>query len=141
MSAPSRTNSCIWRDMGEKEDSKVTCAHKIRASAQDMRNSVSDVRPSSFTMLLTMLSCLFSQFSRHENTPPPAGVRIIPCTAVDRFAAHRHVLTPGLVINARLDTKILEESMSRLIEHKFPRAGARLAFRNGVRHIHWYNLW
>ncbi|KAJ7739746.1 hypothetical protein B0H14DRAFT_2990656 [Mycena olivaceomarginata] len=83
-------------------------------------------------MLLTMLSCLFSQFSRHENTPPPAGVRIIPCTAVDRFAAHRHVLTPGLVINARLDTKILEESMSRLIEHKFPRAGARLAFRNGV---------
>ncbi|KAF7352179.1 hypothetical protein MVEN_01181100 [Mycena venus] len=83
-------------------------------------------------MLLTILSYLFSQFSRHENTPPPAGVRIIPCTAVDRFAAHRHVLTPGLVINARLDTKILEESMSRLIEHKFPRAGARLAFRNGV---------
>ncbi|KAJ6465808.1 hypothetical protein C8R45DRAFT_939394 [Mycena sanguinolenta] len=81
---------------------------------------------------LTMLSWLFSRFSLDENTPPPAGVRIIPCTAVDRLASHRIVFTPGLVINTRLDTKILEESMSRLIEHKFPRAGARLAFRNGA---------
>ncbi|KAJ6465779.1 hypothetical protein C8R45DRAFT_1173424 [Mycena sanguinolenta] len=79
-----------------------------------------------------MLSWLVSQFSRRENTPPPAEVRIIPCTAVDRLAANKSVLTPGLVINARLDTKILEESMSTLIEHKFPRAGARLAFRNGA---------
>ena len=84
-----------------------------------------------------MLSWLFSRFSRHENTPPPAGVRIIPCTAVDRLAAHGSVLTPGLVINARLDVKMLEQSLIRLVEHKFPRAGARLAFRNGVRHIHW----
>ncbi|KAJ6465777.1 hypothetical protein C8R45DRAFT_1173416 [Mycena sanguinolenta] len=50
-----------------------------------------------------MLSWLLSLFSRHENTPPPAGVRTIPCTAVDRCAANGLVLTPGLIINARLD--------------------------------------
>ncbi|KAJ6465809.1 hypothetical protein C8R45DRAFT_1173472 [Mycena sanguinolenta] len=79
-----------------------------------------------------MFSWLFSQFSRQETTPPPAGVRIIPCTAVDRLAAYKIVLTPGLVINARLDVKTLEQSLIRLVEHKFPRAGARLAFRNGA---------
>ncbi|KAJ6494546.1 hypothetical protein C8R45DRAFT_1135467 [Mycena sanguinolenta] len=82
-----------------------------------------------------MLSKLLSPFSRHENTPPPAGVRTIPCTALDRMIARslvRVVPTPSLVINARLDAKILEESLWRLIVHKFPRAGARLAVRNGA---------
>ncbi|KAF7373690.1 hypothetical protein MSAN_00580000 [Mycena sanguinolenta] len=79
-----------------------------------------------------MLSRLLSAFLKHKRTPPPAGVRTIPCTAVDRLMAKGIVYTIGLVINARLDTKILEESLSRLIEHKFPRAGARLAFRNGA---------
>ncbi|KAJ6465811.1 hypothetical protein C8R45DRAFT_1173476 [Mycena sanguinolenta] len=79
-----------------------------------------------------MLSWLFSQFSQRENTLLPAGVRTIPCTAVDRMVAHSLVLTPGLVINARLDVDILEQSLIRLVEHKFPRAGARLAFRNGA---------
>ncbi|KAJ6465784.1 hypothetical protein C8R45DRAFT_492379 [Mycena sanguinolenta] len=79
-----------------------------------------------------MLSWILSLFSRPENTPPPAGVRTIPCTSVDRLAAAHLVLTTGLVINARLDAKVLEESLSRLIERKFPRAGARLAFRNGA---------
>ncbi|KAJ6465769.1 hypothetical protein C8R45DRAFT_1173405 [Mycena sanguinolenta] len=85
-----------------------------------------------FTTLLIMLSKLFSQFSRHENTPPLAGVRTISCTALDQMIAHGLVHTPSFVVNARLDTKILEDSMARLIEHKFPRAGARLAFRNGA---------
>ncbi|KAJ6465768.1 hypothetical protein C8R45DRAFT_839726 [Mycena sanguinolenta] len=79
-----------------------------------------------------MFPWLFSPFSQYENTPPPAGVRTIPCTALDRMVAYRLVVTPGLVINARLDVKILEEALTRLIEHKFPRAGARLAFRNGA---------
>ncbi|KAF7373713.1 hypothetical protein MSAN_00582300 [Mycena sanguinolenta] len=51
---------------------------------------------------------------------------------MDRLMANGLVPTVGLVINARLDTNVLEESLTRLIEHKFPRAGARLAFRNGV---------
>ncbi|KAF7373715.1 hypothetical protein MSAN_00582500 [Mycena sanguinolenta] len=79
-----------------------------------------------------MLSWLLSAFSPHKHTPSPTGVRTIPCTAVDLFAANGLVLTIGLVINARLDAKLLEESLSRLIERKFPRAGARLAFRNGA---------
>ncbi|KAJ6465781.1 hypothetical protein C8R45DRAFT_492299 [Mycena sanguinolenta] len=77
-----------------------------------------------------MPMCLSDLTSENANTPPPAGVRIIPCTALDRMIANRLVLTPGLVINVRLDVKILEESLTRLIEHKFPRAGARIAFRN-----------
>ncbi|KAF7373691.1 hypothetical protein MSAN_00580100 [Mycena sanguinolenta] len=79
-----------------------------------------------------MPSWLPSAVLPHKHTPSPAGMRTIPCTAVDRFFANGLVPTLGLVINARLDTKILEESLSRLIEHKFPRAGARLAFRNGA---------
>jgi hypothetical protein len=41
-------------------------------------------------------------------------------------------LTTGLVINARLDAKILGQRLSTLVERKFPRAGARIALRNGV---------
>ncbi|KAJ6465771.1 hypothetical protein C8R45DRAFT_910634 [Mycena sanguinolenta] len=59
-------------------------------------------------------------------------MRTIPCTAVDRFLSNRFVPTISLIVNARLDAKILEESLSKLIVHKFPRAGARLAFRNGA---------
>ncbi|KAF7373711.1 hypothetical protein MSAN_00582100 [Mycena sanguinolenta] len=78
------------------------------------------------------MSWVLSAFSPHKHTPLPAGVRTVPCTAMDRLMANGLVLTAGLVINARLDTKILEESLSRLIEHKFPRAGARLVCRNGA---------
>ncbi|KAJ7930494.1 hypothetical protein B0H13DRAFT_2309446 [Mycena leptocephala] len=62
-------------------------------------------------------------------TPPPANVHIVPCTGVDLYGRNV-VLTTGFVINARLDTKKLEDSLALLVERKFPRAGARLALRN-----------
>ncbi|KAJ6494390.1 hypothetical protein C8R45DRAFT_1135181 [Mycena sanguinolenta] len=69
--------------------------------------------------------------SEPELTPPPPGFRIIPCTGVDLFL--RHLLARmGLIINARLDLSIMEATLWTLVEHKFPRAGARVACRNGV---------
>ncbi|KAJ6453693.1 hypothetical protein C8R45DRAFT_846966 [Mycena sanguinolenta] len=64
-------------------------------------------------------------------SPPPLGFRTIPCTAID-LAESLFILNIGLVIKARLDPKKMEATLSKLVEHKFPRAGARLAFRNGV---------
>ncbi|KAF7360166.1 hypothetical protein MVEN_00745100 [Mycena venus] len=78
-----------------------------------------------------MLSHLSSFFAPHASTPPPADMRCIPCTGID-VSVRDLVLTTGLVVNARLDAKRLEQSLSMLVEHKFPRAGARLALRNGV---------
>ncbi|KAJ6453697.1 hypothetical protein C8R45DRAFT_846847 [Mycena sanguinolenta] len=66
-----------------------------------------------------------------EATPPPLGFRTIPCTGVD-LAERTFILTIGLVINARLDPQKMQATLSQLVEHKFPRAGARLAFRNGL---------
>ncbi|KAJ7930489.1 hypothetical protein B0H13DRAFT_1595168 [Mycena leptocephala] len=62
-------------------------------------------------------------------TPPPADVRVVPCTGLD-LCVRKVVLTTGFVIDARLDTKKLEDSLALLVERKFPRAGARLALRN-----------
>ncbi|KAJ6494388.1 hypothetical protein C8R45DRAFT_824603 [Mycena sanguinolenta] len=64
-------------------------------------------------------------------SPPPLGFRTIPCTALD-VSKSRGIVTIGFVINARLDPKRMEATLSKLVEHKFPRAGARLAFRNGL---------
>ncbi|KAJ7734549.1 hypothetical protein DFH07DRAFT_928433 [Mycena maculata] len=76
-----------------------------------------------------MFSRLFSMFS--APTPPPEGMRPIPCTGFD-LGAKDLVMTTGLIIDARLDSKKLEHTISMLVERKFPRAGARLALRNGV---------
>ncbi|KAF7369771.1 hypothetical protein MVEN_00309200 [Mycena venus] len=79
-----------------------------------------------------MFSWLSSLFSTPKATPPPPGMRTIPCSAVDLSTARDLVLTTGLVINARLDPERLEETLSKLIQSKFPCAGGRVAFRNGV---------
>ncbi|KAJ7185821.1 hypothetical protein C8R46DRAFT_982622 [Mycena filopes] len=42
------------------------------------------------------------------------------------------VLTTGLVVNARLDAKKLEDTLTTLVINRFPRAGTRLALRDGV---------
>ncbi|KAJ6494393.1 hypothetical protein C8R45DRAFT_824673 [Mycena sanguinolenta] len=66
-----------------------------------------------------------------ELTPPPPGFRIIPCTGVD--VSLRHLMAPfGLIINARLDPNRMEATLWTLVKQKFPRAGARVACRNGV---------
>ncbi|KAJ7108738.1 hypothetical protein C8R44DRAFT_884774 [Mycena epipterygia] len=79
-------------------------------------------------------SRIFSLFSTHAS-PAPADMRTIPCTGLD-LATRDIVLTTGLIINARLDAKNLEQSLSTLIERKFPRAGARVAIRNRAYEFH-----
>ncbi|KAJ7032024.1 hypothetical protein C8F04DRAFT_1040926 [Mycena alexandri] len=74
---------------------------------------------------------LLRSFFSVKTTLPPADVHIIPCSGLD-VAARDLILTTGLIIDARLDVKKLEDSLTTLIKHKFPRAGARLALRNGV---------
>jgi hypothetical protein len=74
---------------------------------------------------------VLSLFSAQAEVTPPAGVRTIPCTGID-LGARDIVITTGFIIDARLDAKRLEETLSTIIDRKFPRAGARLALRNGV---------
>ncbi|KAJ7185826.1 hypothetical protein C8R46DRAFT_1207942 [Mycena filopes] len=77
-----------------------------------------------------MFSRLRSFFS-DAYTLPPTDVRCFPCTGID-VSARDAILTTGLIINARLDAKKLEDTLTTLVTHKFPRAGARLALRNGA---------
>ncbi|KAJ7185825.1 hypothetical protein C8R46DRAFT_880912 [Mycena filopes] len=77
-----------------------------------------------------MFSLLRSFFSA-TLTPPPADVRCFPCTGID-ISARDVVLTTGLIVDARLDTEKLEDTLTTLVTHKFPRAGARIALRNGA---------
>ncbi|KAJ7734574.1 hypothetical protein DFH07DRAFT_780270 [Mycena maculata] len=58
-------------------------------------------------------------------------MRIIPCNGLD-LASMSFVLTTGLIINTRLDTRRLGETILMLLECKFRRAGAKIALRNGV---------
>ncbi|KAF7341607.1 hypothetical protein MSAN_02058100 [Mycena sanguinolenta] len=69
--------------------------------------------------------------SQPQPASPSSGFRSIPCSGVDLGSRHL-VHTIGLVINARLDPHRLQATLWQLVEHRFPRAGARLAFRNGV---------
>ncbi|KAJ7079648.1 hypothetical protein C8R43DRAFT_344964 [Mycena crocata] len=72
-----------------------------------------------------------STFLRFLTSPPPPGVRTIPCTGLD-IALRDGTITTGFVIEAQLDPKKLQHTFWVLVESKFPRAGARLARRNGV---------
>ncbi|KAJ7686237.1 hypothetical protein B0H17DRAFT_1013720 [Mycena rosella] len=63
--------------------------------------------------------------------PSPAGMRTVQCTRLDLWGRGA-VMTGGFIIDARLDAKILKQTLSTLVEHKFPSAGARLALRNGA---------
>ncbi|KAJ6572286.1 hypothetical protein B0H19DRAFT_1231794 [Mycena capillaripes] len=76
-----------------------------------------------------MFSRFFSDFFSDPPQPAPAGMRVVPCSALD-VEKREVVLTTSLVIDARLNAAKLEHSLSTLIERKFPRAGARLAIRN-----------
>ncbi|KAJ7290177.1 hypothetical protein C8J57DRAFT_1046006 [Mycena rebaudengoi] len=62
-------------------------------------------------------------------------MRVVPCSALDVEQRHT-VLTTGLVIDSPLDAQKLHHSLATLVERKFPRAGARLAIRNGVYEFH-----
>jgi hypothetical protein len=63
--------------------------------------------------------------------PPPADMRTLPCTGLDLLVPN-NIITTGFIIDTRLDAKLLEQTLSTLVEFRFPRAGARLARRNGV---------
>nr|GAT48154.1 predicted protein [Mycena chlorophos] len=67
--------------------------------------------------------------------PLPSDADVIPCTGID-LGPRRMVVTTGLLIDAKLDLKRLETTLTLLIEQKFPRAGARLALRNGIWEFH-----
>ncbi|KAF8186864.1 hypothetical protein K438DRAFT_1835157 [Mycena galopus ATCC 62051] len=82
-----------------------------------------------------MFSRLYSLFVTPSPTLPPADVRVVPCSGID-LAGRDLVVTTGFVIDARLDTKKLEDTLAVLVEQKFPRAGARLALRNGSYEFH-----
>ncbi|KAJ7848483.1 hypothetical protein B0H14DRAFT_2767849 [Mycena olivaceomarginata] len=70
-------------------------------------------------------------FSRFRSPTIPTDRHIIPCAALD-LESRDIVLTNGLVIDKRLDLEKLEKTLFTLVETKFPRAGARLAFKNGT---------
>ncbi|KAK7044864.1 hypothetical protein R3P38DRAFT_2766426 [Favolaschia claudopus] len=70
-------------------------------------------------------------WSSRPPTPPPEGMRCIPCSGQD-LVVRDLVVTTGFIINMRLDAKALEQSLTKLVQNRFPRAGARLALRNGV---------
>ncbi|KAJ7621014.1 hypothetical protein FB45DRAFT_928120 [Roridomyces roridus] len=74
-------------------------------------------------------------WTHSQSTPPPDGMRIIPCPGVD-LGAIDMILTTGLIVDTRLDAGKLEDTLTTLIEQKFPRAGARIAFRNGAYEFH-----
>ncbi|KAJ7092515.1 hypothetical protein C8R43DRAFT_1169948 [Mycena crocata] len=63
--------------------------------------------------------------------PPPSGMRTILCSGLD-VRPRYIVVTHGLIVYAPLDAGKLEETLSRLIIEKLPRAGARIAERNGM---------
>ncbi|KAJ6475405.1 hypothetical protein C8R45DRAFT_1077328 [Mycena sanguinolenta] len=69
--------------------------------------------------------------SQPESASPSLRFLSIPCTGVD-LGLRGRIVTIGLVINARLEPTKLEATLWQLVEHKFPRAGARLTFRNRV---------
>ncbi|KAF7301962.1 hypothetical protein MIND_00762300 [Mycena indigotica] len=77
-----------------------------------------------------MLSALFGWLWPPKTTPPPPGMHVVPCTGVDLVALDL-VLTTAFIVDAKLDPRKLEETLLLLISRKFPRAGARLALRNG----------
>lgn len=79
----------------------------------------------------SMFARLFSLFSSVP-MPPPEDADTIPCTAFD-LSLREFTLTYGWVVNQQLDWEKLKNSLFELIETKIRKAGARLAFRNGVR--------
>ncbi|KAF7325700.1 hypothetical protein MKEN_00420200 [Mycena kentingensis (nom. inval.)] len=64
-------------------------------------------------------------------TAPPPGMRVVPCNGLD-LASVEMVLTTAFIVNGRLDASKLEDTLTALIVQNFPRAGSRLAHRNGV---------
>ncbi|KAF7297095.1 hypothetical protein MIND_00942400 [Mycena indigotica] len=78
---------------------------------------------------------MLTLFSKAPPTPPPENADVIPCTGID-LAARRMVVTTGLIVDCKLDPNKLQTTLASLVEHKFPRAGARLAFRNQVWEFH-----
>ncbi|KAF7343248.1 hypothetical protein MVEN_01756500 [Mycena venus] len=79
--------------------------------------------------MLSFLRGLFPEI------PASAGMLVVPCSTLD-IAQRDTVRTVGLVVDAHLDANKLYQTLSMLIERKFPRVGARLAYRNRVYEFH-----
>ncbi|KAJ6579786.1 hypothetical protein B0H10DRAFT_1835314 [Mycena sp. CBHHK59/15] len=78
-------------------------------------------------MLARISSILWSK--PHQDAP--SDVYTIPCSAMD-IQVRDNITTNGVIIDRRLDVQKLEETIFNLVANKFPRAGSRLALRNGI---------
>ncbi|KAJ6614589.1 hypothetical protein B0H10DRAFT_1803124 [Mycena sp. CBHHK59/15] len=78
-----------------------------------------------------VFSPFLSFFRRHKSDPQPADFDTIPCTGLD-LDARDLVITNSFIIDTRLDVEKLDQTLCDLVQKKFPRAGARLALRNGI---------
>jgi hypothetical protein len=79
-----------------------------------------------------MLQRLWSMFLKEA--PAPTNMHTIPGSPLDVWSREL-IMTYGLIIDERLDVAKLEETICTLITSKFPKAGARIGFRNGVRDL------
>jgi len=68
-----------------------------------------------------------------SNQPAPADVDVVPCNAPDMLSLKMTVTFSFFIPGAPLDTEKLRAALDVAIREKMPRAGARLARRNGVR--------
>ncbi|KAJ7628465.1 hypothetical protein FB45DRAFT_38471 [Roridomyces roridus] len=81
------------------------------------------------------MSAMFSWFSSAPRETAPVPYDVVPCSALDTERRDT-VLTTGLVVDAKLDAQLLKDALFTLVEHKFPRAGARLVERNSLFEFH-----
>ncbi|KZV91792.1 hypothetical protein EXIGLDRAFT_836856 [Exidia glandulosa HHB12029] len=68
--------------------------------------------------------------SSRWTAPTPADVDIVPCCSLD-LTSRAVIITFSFVFHAQLDVDILRQALFQAVEHKIPRAGARLVYRNG----------
>ncbi|KAJ7086234.1 hypothetical protein C8R44DRAFT_752642 [Mycena epipterygia] len=109
------------------EDPRAPASVRTPSADHGQITPLASVAPLSEMPFTQRISALFGI----RSTPPPADMRTIPCTGLD-ILSRDFLVTIGFVIDTRLDAQILRQSLSTIIEHKFPRAGARLIWRNGV---------
>jgi len=65
-------------------------------------------------------------------TPQPTNVDVLTCSASDCLAVNLTTTYALFIPGPPLDVERLRDSLERVVSEKFPRAGARLARRNGV---------
>lgn len=91
---------------------------------------VLDARSTSYSPI-ARLGLMFSCFGSTALEPAPSGVDVTVLNGID-VGPKDITMTMCMVVHAVLDVDKLKSGLFAAIEHKLPRAGARLALRNGV---------